>query len=337
MRARIWPTLSWLGSLKATLVWLALTALVLAHSIANGEPVSVIIALPFAGLGLNLLLTLVVNRHLRSQSGLLLFHLGLALIAVLAALGRLLALSGHVEVTEGAAFEPALVVAEQGPLHPGHLDRVSFVQGSFRIHYDPGVKRRDTVSTVFLLDGADGWQPAEVGDDRPLVVGGYRFYTSFNKGFAPLLTYRDASGGVQQGAVHLPSFPLKSYEQGNHWTLPDQSAEVKLWLDIEDAVVDENTAWTFRTPDATELVVIAGDERTALQPGDSMALGRGRLSYDGLKTWMGYSIYYDPTRRWLLAAAAMAALGLFWHIVGKLRLARILRPAGRQGVYSHGS
>ena len=214
MSGRVRPALIFLGSLKATLCWLALTALMLADSIASGEPVSVMIALPFAGLGLNLLLALVVNRHLRSQGGLLLFHLGLALIAVLAALGRLLALSGHVEVTEGAAFEPALVVAEQGPLHPGHLDRVSFVQGGFSINYDPGVKRRDTVSTVFLSDGEGGWQKAEVGDDRPLVVGGYRFYTSFNKGFAPLLTYRDASGAEQQGAVHLPSFPLQILRAG---------------------------------------------------------------------------------------------------------------------------
>ncbi len=328
--------LRWLGSLRATLVWLAVTALMLAHSIFRGEPVSVAIALPFAGLGLNLLLALSVNRHLRSQGGLLLFHLGLAMIALLAALGRLLALSGHVEVTEGAAFEPTLVVAEQGPIHPWRLDRVRFVQGDFRIHYDPGVRRRDTVSTVFLPDGKAGWQLAEVGDDRPLVVGGYRFYTSFNKGFAPLLTYRNASGTEQQGAVHLPSFPLKSYEQGNHWSLPDQSAEVKLWLDIKDAVVDEDTAWTFRTPDATELVVIAGDERTALAPGDSMPLGRGHLSYDGPKTWMGYRIYYDPTRRWLLAAAAMAAFGLAWHIVGKLRLSRILNPADTKEAYSHG-
>ena len=101
--------------------------------------------------------------------------------------------------------------------------------------------------------------------------------------------------------------------------------------------MDEDTAWTFKTPEETELVVIAGDQRIPLQPGDSVALGRGRLAYDGLKTWMGYSIYYDPTRRWLLAAAAMAVFGLAWHIAGKLRLARIVRPVGRRGAYAHGS
>ena len=51
-----------------------------------------------------------------------------------------------------------------------------------------------------------------------------------------------------------------------------------------------------------------------------MTLDEGILVYEGLTTWMGYKVFYDPTLPWLLAAAlvAIAALGaFFWRRFGR--------------------
>jgi len=43
------------------------------------------------------------------------------------------------------------------------------------------------------------------------------------------------------------------------------------------------------------------------------------LRYLGLRGWMGYTIHYDPTLPWLLAAAVAAVLALAAHFAEKFR------------------
>lgn len=307
------------GSLWLTLACVALAAALLVHSRVVDAPVGASIALPFALLGVNLLAALLTNPKLRQQGGLLVFHLALAGVASLAAVGSLVSLNGHVEVTEGAAFNDRLVEAEAGPLHPWRLSEVRFTQGDFVINYGPGMKRRETVSRIIVPDGRQGQRRVDVGDDRPLVVDGYRFYTSFNKGFAPVLTYVDATGRAHSGAVHLPSYPINYYKQGNTWMLPDGSREVKLWLRMPKPILSENESWQFHKPDNAVLVVIDGSDRRELRPGEAVSLKIGELRYESLGSWMGYTISYDPTTPWMVAAAIIGAIGLAWHIVAKVR------------------
>ena len=296
---------------------LAFVAALLLHSRVIDAPVGTVIALPFALLCVNLLAALAVSHKLRRQGGLLIFHLALAGVALVAALDNLTALHGHVEVTEGAAFDDGLVEARAGPLHDWHLDEVRFVQGDFLVNYAPGLKRRDTVSNIIVQDGRSGARQVQVGDDRPLIVNGYRFYTSFNKGYAPLLTYVDGDGRTYGGAVHLPSYPLNYFKQGNGWDPPDGSPSIKLWLRLAEPVYAEDEAWRFHKPDDAVLVVIDEEQRRELSPGESIALGPGTLRYDGVRSWMGYTISYEPFTPWLVAAALIAALGLVWHLAAK--------------------
>lgn len=305
-------------------LWLTLACLVLSAAIAlAGEfgdlRISVWIAAPFAGLGLNLLAALAVTPKLRRQGGLLGFHLALAGLALLAAADQLVSLNGHVEITDGAPFDAGMVVAEAGPLHPWRLDRVHFVQAGFEIDYLPQMKRGETRSTVLLPAGGGEWREVIVGDDNPVVIGAYRFYTSFNKGFAPVLTYADRRGRAQTGSVHLPSYPLNYYRQGNEWTLPDGAGKVKLWLNIPAPVYDPESSWRFRKPEGAVLVVMDGDERHELRPGESIDLAAGRLRYDELRSWMGYTISYNPLTPWILAAAAVGILCLAWHMARRFR------------------
>lgn len=315
------PLVAALASLRLTLA-----AILSAGGLAvSGEildyPFGAAIAVPFGVLFVNLLAALATSPKLRRQAGLLGFHLSLATLAGLVAADRLIFLNGHVEVTEGTPFDAHLVEANSGPLHPWSLDEVRFLQQSFDIRYGPAMKRRDTRSRVLVPDRSGGWAARTVGDDRALVVGDYRFYTSFNKGFAPLLTYVDATGAVHRGSVHLPSYPLNHFRQGIEWRLPDGSASLKLWLHIPQAVFEERQAWIFRKPAEAILVVIGERGRRELKPGESLVLGQGRLRYEELRSWMGYTIAYNPLTPWMLAAVAIGIACFGWHVWQKtLRL-----------------
>ena len=319
-----------LASLRLTLACLALAALIALAGDVGGWPTGTLIAVPFVILFVNLAAAIATHGALRTQAGLFGFHLALACLALLAAIDRLSGLSGHVEVTQGTAFDPTLVEARIGPLHPGGLERVRFVQGRFEIDYAPRLKRRETRSTVYVPDDTGNWHPVIVGDDTPLVVGDYRFYTSFNKGFAPLLSYIAADGTIHSGAVHLPSYPLNFFKQGNVWTIPGTGREVKLWLHVPEPVFVEDAPWRFRIPDDAVLVIMDGAQRYELRPGDTVPLGGGRLRYEELRTWMGYTIDYSPMIPWMLAAAATAALSLAWHAIGKLRRSDWDRATGTE-------
>jgi cytochrome c biogenesis protein len=305
------------ASLWLTLFCLVASAVIAVTSQMTDIPIGTWMALPFGILCLNLLAAIAVTPKLRFQAGLLGFHLALAALALMAAVDQLVALSGHVEITEGTAFDVRLVEAETGPLHSWQLDHVRFVQGEIDINYAPGMKRRDTRSTVYLPGADDSWRKMVVGDDNPVVVSDYRFYTTFNKGFAPVITYVDDEGSAHTGAVHLPSYPLNFYKQGNDWALPGGEHKVKLWLRIPDPVYAEDNAWRFGKPKDTVLVVIDGEQRHELRAGERLPIGSGTLRYEELRSWMGYTISYNPLAPWMMAAVVVAILCLGVHMTGK--------------------
>ncbi len=323
-----------LASLRLTLAAILAAGAIVLTGQWFDYPFGSVVAFPFAVLCLNLLAALCVTPKLRRQAGLLGFHLALAALALLVAADRLTFLNGHVEVTEGTVFDPRLVEAETGLFHRNALADVRFVQKGFEINYGPMVKRRDTVSTVLVPDGAGAWQPRAVGDDRPLVVGDYRFYTSFNKGFAPLLTYRDRQGVAHSGSLHLPSYPLNHFRQGTEWQLPDGSGAVKLWLHIPEPVYEEERTWQFRKPADARLVVMSADGRRELRPGEELLLGDGRLRYEELRSWMGYTIAYNPLTPWMLATVVIGIACFALHAVQKtFRLS--WKVPGRKGALGH--
>ena len=299
------------GSPRTTLALLALLGgLVLLRP--GGWP----LALPLAALALNLLAALLRHPAFRRQVPLLVAHLALLALLVGVALGRLLALDGHFELTQGLPFDGQLIDRQAGPLHVDRLQQLAFRHDGFEIDYAPGRKRGATRNQVTWL-GDDG-QPrsAVIGDHRPLVLHGHRLYTSPNKGFAPLLRWEPTSGAPVRGAVHLPSFPVHELRQSREWQLPDgRSAWVMLQTD--EALIDPAHAARFSLPAQHRLVVRVGQQRVELAPGDAMVLPSGTLVYEGLRTWMGYRVAYDPTLPWLLAAALLSALALGVHCVRK--------------------
>lgn len=310
-----------LGSPKTAIIGMIALGVGSVMSYGNPESVSAwYLAGPLAFLAVSLLVAITTNSRIYRRGGLLVFHVGLLSIAVLAAIGRLTFFEAHVEMLEGNAFgvEDSLNV-KKGPLHSDDLRHIEFMQGRYTVEYHPGMVRGLTHSYVRVKGDDGAWQDKVVGDDRPLVIDGYRFYTSFNKGFAPVLTWKGADGSSTQGAVHMPSYPLFEHKQENDWTTPTGEA-VRLWLRM-DTGLDEKNGWVLneKTPEST-LVVFFGDSRIELRPGETAAVGGGDLTYDHLATWMGYKIFYDPTLHALFGASMLSVLGLFMHFRRKFSL-----------------
>lgn len=311
-----------LASLKVTLAGMLLLAGGAMLSYGNPVDTSVwVLVVPLALLGLNLAAAIVTNPRINRQPGLLVFHVCLLATVLLAGLGRLTHLDAHIEIAQNQAFRvDDLQEVQMGPWHSGSLDKIEFIQGAYTVDYSPNLKRGLTHSQVFLpgLGGATVMQ--DVGDDRPLILQRYRFYTTFNKGFAPILTWIPKQGEPITGRINMPSYPLYDYKQDNSWTPPGTKEAIKFWLQLQTGMTLEDS-WVLDGRNATgTLVVTSGSKREELQPGDEVQLANGRLRFESLTTWMGYRIFYDPTIQWLFWVTIAGVFGLAHFFWTKLNL-----------------
>lgn len=303
-----------LASTRLTLLGMLLLAVGAGLSYDNPEHVPVwVLAVPMSLLALNLTAAILVYPSINRKPGLLMFHLGLLSICVLAAVGRLTYYEAHVEMSKGQVFAAdAANDVEQGPIHTGNIENVRFAQGPWTVDYTSRLTRGPTRSHVLVPDEQGGWQEAVVGDDTPMVLEGFRFYTTFNKGFAAVLTWIPDEGESVTGTIHMPSYPLFDYNQSNSWQ-PPGGQEIKFWLRLKTAY-DIDGSWTLDgNTSSAKLVVNTGEKRHELDPGQAVPMEGGQLRYDELTTWMGYLIIYDPTLFGLFIASMLAVLGLSLH------------------------
>jgi hypothetical protein len=304
-----------LASLRLTLALIIALGAAIVLSYAHWLDGTWALAVPLALFALNLLAAIATRPPFRRQRALLLFHLGLIGIVLLLAAGRLTYLRGSVEVAEGAEFDGQLSTVEAGPWHWSRLDRVHFTNQGFSIAYAAGVKRDRTRNAVRYLDDAGVERNGEIGDQAPLVLAGYRFYTTPNKGYAPTFAWYPAGGGAPAlGAVHLPSYPIHQYRQAREWQLPGTALKAWTMLQFDELILDPARPSEFRLPGRYKLVVRIGQLRRELQVGEAIELPEGKLVYDGLRTWMGYSVFYDWTIDALLAACLLSVGALGWHL-----------------------
>lgn len=318
---RRWPAaLVSLASLKLSATVLVLLAAAIVWSYASGTRAAWSLALPIALLAANLGAAIAVNPVFRRQVPLLVFHLALLALTLLVAAGQLTHLKGKVELSGGEAFAGTLHEEETGPFHWRQLGRVAFANEGFEIDYAPGLLRGETRNRVRYRDESGVERSALIGDRTPLVLHGYRFYTTPNKGFAPEVIWAPAHGGpAVRGTIHLPSFPAQLTRQELEWTPPGGSQALSTRLEIEERIVDLENPWMLRPPKDHALAIAAGGERVVLRPGESHRFPEGTLHYAGMRMWMGYSVFYDWTMPWLLAACALAAGALGWHYIVRFR------------------
>ena len=304
-----------LASLKLTLLGIValLGAVLLAYF--SQDRSSVWIIFPLMILVVNLLAAIIFNPRIRQNSGLLMFHICLLMVAVLTVLSQLSSMKGRVEITQGAAFDAGSVtVVEQGGWHSlDQLQQVEFVQGDIQVDYAAGLRRGPTRSQLQLDDN----DTVVVGDNLAFKSHGYRFYTTSNTGFAAVVTWTAKDGSVEQGSVHFPSYPLYDWKQQNQWQTPTgEQLEFKL---VIDTPLEHEHEWLLQGVDHGYLTVTLADGggRTIV-PGESIELEHGLLEFKAVRMWMGYKIFYDPLLAWFFAAALVGVAGLAWHYTLKL-------------------
>ncbi len=328
--------LRYLAAPRLTLIGMAMLAVGAALSYDNpvSTPVWVLVA-PLALLALNLLAAIVTNPRIHQRGGLLVFHLALLGVVALVAVGRLIHMEAHVELNDGAVFNASeLIDVQQGPWHQGRLDAVRFVQGPWTVDYGPGMVRGLTHSSVRALDERGVWQVLDVGDDRPLLLHGYRFYTSFNKGFSAVLTWMPFQGEPVTGTINMPAYPLYDFRQTNRWQ-PEGGDEIRFWLQLETGLTDQH-AWVLSPRDSrATLIVKTADERVELAAGERVRLPGGWLRYDRLSSWMGYKVFYEPTISWLFIVAVIGVLGLAVHFWGRFSAALPENDRARDDIGQH--
>lgn len=316
----VWKMAERLGSLKFTLFALILFTASILFSYSSPVSVSWAISPPLFILALNLAAAVVTNPLFRKETGLLVFHLGLISLVIFAGLSRLTYLRGNVEVTEGLVFNPAQATIDSGPWHNFQLDTVRFVNEGFKINYDEGLIRRDTYNRITWFDDNGASHSQVIGDDYPFVANGYRFYTTSNKGFAPIFTWvPEGNSEPITGSVHFPSYPAYRKEQSKNWKAPG-GVEIQTKLLFDEVIIDSRKPSGFRLPDDKRVLVRAGDISREMKPGDSIKLEelpKGTLVYREMRTWMGYFIFYDWTTAWMLASCGVAVIGLALHYYGR--------------------
>jgi cytochrome c biogenesis protein len=317
-----------LASLRLTLVGmlaLAVLAVVGTRNPAIGTGITI---WPIVLLVLNLLAALLTNKSFRTQTGLLVFHVGLLLVFACIGLTLLLRYDGHVEIVQGGAFDAGLVeTVEQGRWHDNRLGDIELYQGEVRVNYLPGLNRQDTRSSIEYRAASGELRHITVGDTQTVNIDGYRFAASFNKGFALLLQWTGADGREALGAVHMPSFPSFDWKQVTTWTTP-AGQDIELELKFDQRVSDDRADWSFGRNDLPYAVHFrpAGETQRSVRSGESVELAGGLVQVVDLRVWMAYQIEYLPFLPWMFVAAMLAIVGLTLHFAS--RVLPVSAPAG---------
>ena len=291
-----------------------------AFAIANGTIEATVAAVvPMGLLGINLLASLFTHPRFRADLPLLTFHLALLALLTLFLLARLTYFDGHVNLTRHVAFDGHLDKNERGPWHGTAIDHIRFANEGFTDHYPTYGQYRSTTNIV-RWQGENGlWLSAEIGDDHPLIIHGYRIYTTRHRGFALVFEWVPHSGKREFGVVQLDDINTNPEMPDNYWQLTEGS---RIWAMLEatpPAPAPGSRLTNLGADTLEHRVVLRTDEkRFLLQPGESIELPTGKLTYVRLDAWMGYLITKDWTHPWLIATVALAIASLVWFYAVRL-------------------
>lgn len=309
----LWP--GRLGSLKLTAVILLLLLAGGVLALEYPKQTTWLMVPPLALFALNLVAAILTYPSIRQQRALLVFHLALLALVLLFAAARLTYLRGQLEVVEGTIFDGQMVSVDAGPLHWNRLDQARFVNLGFSSEFVRGGERLiSTRNHVRWVDEAGRQQDTMIGDLEPLTLQGYRFYSDLSAmGFAMIFVWLPESGPPARGSVLLPSYPAFRDKQQQEWTPPGGGRPLMLKLQYDEVILDPVQPSEFSPPKEHRLLVRGSDAEHILAPGGRLELTGGTLVYEGLRRWLGYTVIYDWSVRWILAASAIAALSLGWH------------------------
>lgn len=313
----------WLAELASprwTIVFFLLTAATALAVVQQAGTPTLLMAPPFLLLLTNLGAAILVRPRFRADFPLLLLHLTLVAFMALVVVARLTYLHGTITLSNGSVFEGKPDTEERGPLHRGKLGEIRFANDGFTENFTDG-RPHATYNRVSWQDDAGRWHVAQIGDDYPLLIKGYKVFTTRHRGFSPLFLWRPSAGGAEEyGAVPLAEQPEGVIEPATSFTLPNGSdAWLMLDLETKPALTDKPRADLGSKDLVHRLVLRTGGQRHVLRPGDHLALAEGNLIYVRLDSWMGYVISHDPTKPWMIATLLIGIGSLIWFYWRRLR------------------
>lgn len=284
---------------------------------------------PLAMFAVSLLAAIATNTRFRRDPALLGLHLGLLALVVLIALARLTYLDGAVTLTQRTAFDGELHIDRRGPLHHGGIERLRFSNEGFAEDFARRLRWKTTYNKVRWWDEQGVSGVVEIGDDAPLLIGGYRIYTTFNRGYSPVFHWQPVHGEEEVGTVQLRAD--HDFGMANEWQLPG-GPEIWVMLDPQEPTAIEQGARRANlgvSDLAHRLVIRIGERREVIGLGEGVELPEGRLTYVDLDSWMGYKVVYDLAMYWMASAAAAVVICMIWFYGRLLRRTGRDEPAGQ--------
>lgn len=309
-----------LASARWTVLFFLLTAAAALTVTYQDVAPTAFMAVPLVLLLVNLSAAIFTQARFRADLPLLLFHLALVALLALIALARLTYMEGTATLTNGTEFAGQLMTEARGPLHAGRLAQVHFSNEGFTENYAARGQLHATYNQVRWQDDAGQWHPAQIGDDRPLLIKGYKIYTTRHRGFSPLFRWQPVTGAEEYGAVPLAEQVEGVFAPAMAAKLPDGSdAWVMLDFKVAGAAPGQALVDMGSKALAHTLVLRVGAARHVLRAGDKIDLPGGTLTYVRLDSWMGYTLTYDPTRSWVVATILIGLGSLIWFYWRRLR------------------
>ncbi len=276
----------------------------------------------FTLLTANLAASIATNARFRRDLPLLVFHLALLMLIALFSIGRLTYFEGTTTLTDGTEFDNDLLSEERGAWHGDGLSTLRFRNEGFTEKFPERGNLHATYNRVRWWDDAGNSYVAEIGDDIPLVLDGYRIYTSWRRGFSPLFLWEPDAGEAEYGTVQLQEMASggSGFAPASDWQLPG-GPTIWVMLDLDNLPAPERGRRDALGAESVRhhLIVRLDNERREVLPGETIEVEGGRLTYAGLRSWMGYRIVYDPTIDWLNATVIVAVGSLLWFYGRLLR------------------
>lgn len=295
---------------------MAAAALGVAYDVVEATPAALV---PLGLLVINLVAAIVSKPRFRADLPLLVFHVALLVFVALIAVARLTYYEGAARVAVGERFWGDLQKERRGTLHGDGARTLRFSNDGFSEIFPERNVYRNTLNRVSFPDENGNLHEGVIGDDHPLVLDGYRIYTSRNRGFAAMVQWSGDNGALQFATLQLDRVGEDGYTPGMDWEIPS-GPPIWVALSTEPLPVTPGTQRTNlgASEAPNKMVVRHGGRSYELRAGESAELPGGRLTYTRLSAWMGYNIIYDPTKPWLIGTISIAIASLLWFYAKRL-------------------
>jgi cytochrome c biogenesis protein len=309
-----------LADSRITLLSFALTIVAALAAGPGGQPATPVMSLPLLLLVMNVIAATFTHKRLRLDLPLLVLHLGLISLVTTVLGSRLTYFDAKLALTTGTEFEGQLLEVKHGPMHSGTIGHLKFANDGFRVLYDAEGRYRATYNRVSWHDPAGNLRQTEIGDDRAFFIDQYRISAVQPRGYAPLFRWEAQGEEPQVGNVQLPDHRNSDYSPWAEWTL---ARDVQLWVQIHHAPIPRPMGGyqeELGAPSLDHTIILRrGDRRFEIAQGASVELPEGRLTYLGLRSWIGYRVTYDPLANWSMASVLVAIGGLIAFYWRRLR------------------